>query len=218
MENKLFRPLQYDVDIVFCLDMTCRMQGLENIKRGLRKFYCEYNERYEEACKEIENFRIRFLLFRDYKCDAEPMVQSPFFTLDGEMEEALAWAQGCEPGGGGDMPENSLEALSLAMDSEWNTENDRRRQIIVLVTDSTPHPLGECADCPAYPDNMPKDLDELREKWDSLGRRKRLYLFAPNEKEWLQMSEWNNVFFCAVEFGCNCVDVDVLSMLTEVIY
>ena len=216
MENKLFLSLSYDLDFVFCLDMTCANQGIEYVREGLRDFYGQICESYEAGEKSIGTFRVRFVLFKDYKYDQNAMIESQFFTLPDDMDEALAFVNSYTTGGGGDLPENALEALSIAMDSDWNTKNDRRRQIIVLATDSIPHPLGKYNSdyCLNYPENMPKSLEELHEKWDSLGRWRRMFIFAPLRDAWRDICEWYGVFCCNVRDALNCTDVNILEELS----
>ncbi len=219
MSRNLFEETAYDIDMVFCLDMTGNVQGLSQVREGLSDLYNGYIEHFSAEGCGINSFRVKYVLFRDYRYDEEPMVESMFFDLATEMDEAFAFADGSYPGGGGDLRENALEAFSIAMDSDWNNERRHHRQIIVLVTDSLPLPLceeGRVAS-PCYPMNMPKNLDALHEKWDSLGRRKRLFLFAPSEGEWLDMCEWDNVFLYPVQFGANCCDIDIVPELVKLI-
>ena len=208
-------PTLYDVDIVFCLDMTCSNQGIVRVREGLSDFYKSLCDRFENEGTGIDKFRVRFVLFKDYNCDPDPMTESRFFTLPDEMEDALAFANGFMTGGGGDRPESSLEALSLAIGSDWNTEKRHRRQVIVLTTDSIPHPLGlpEGARPVNYPENMPNSLDELRQRWDTLDRCKRMYLFAPLTDAWDTFCDWDRVFLRDVEEGANLSGVDLLNEL-----
>ena len=101
------------VDVVFCLDMTGNCTGAEQIRNGLRTF----RDKYKEACLDrkmtaLKRLRVRFVLFKDYLCDREPMVESEFFTLDEDVDAALAFLGDRYPSGGGDIAECSLEALA----------------------------------------------------------------------------------------------------------
>ncbi|MBR3681438.1 MAG: VWA domain-containing protein [Clostridia bacterium] len=216
--DKPFENLPYGIDMVFCFDMTGGMVALEGFIYEFKDFYVNYNESFEACGREIKKFRIRFVLFKDYAVDPEPMVESQFFTLPEDMEEAFAFAATVGKGGGGDLPENSLEALSIAMDSEWDNEYDLRRRIIVLVTDASPLALGKRADCPAYPENMPKSIEELREKWDSLGRWRRMYLFAPSCEEWDRLCEWDCVWQTQIPAGACASDVEYFPVLVDSFY
>lgn len=220
MDNIWSENPAYDIDVVFCLDMTGNVQGISQVSNGLCDFYDRFVERFEADGCELGSIRAKFVLFRDYLYDDEPMVESMFFDLGTEMDEALAFANGFYPGGGGDLCENSLEALSIAMDSEWRDKKRHYRKIIVLVTDSTPLPLCDerRVGSPMYPMGMPESFDALREKWDSLGRQKRLFLFAPYDAEWQSMCEWDNVFMSPVKNNSNCCDVDFMPMIVELFH
>lgn len=74
------------------------------------------------------------------------------------------------------MPESSLEALTMAMRSDFVQTGDSRRHIIALFTDDGAHPLEdydklveeaakESCRPTMYPDNMPKDIEEFYRMW-----------------------------------------------------
>lgn len=213
--------LQYFVDIVFCIDMTSDMTASESLiefmKRGKENFRESLTK---DGCGGPNNLRVRFVLFRDYRCDNDPMVESKFFNIDTEYEDAISFleAQPC-PSGGGDMAENSLEALALAMKSDWVETQGIRRHIIVLMTDGPAKPLGECKECPGYPADMPASYDELLALWDGMDRRsKRLILFAPDVSPYADMAssyEVYNVFHDPTQLGmgCNELDFDIVKNL-----
>ena len=69
------------------------------------------------------------IAFRDYGVDSEPMLESKFFTLDGESGAFHEFVEGIEATGGGDEPESSLEALALAMKSDWVRTGSVRRHV-----------------------------------------------------------------------------------------
>jgi hypothetical protein len=117
-----------------------------------------------------------------------------------------------EPAGGGDVPESGLEALALAVGSDWETGLDKRRHVIVMFTDAPAHPLGEPAQTMAanYPRSIPQSLEGLFEQWgsgQSHGARmensaKRLLMFAPEEYPWSDIADdWNNTIFFPSEAG-----------------
>lgn len=47
-----------------------------------------------------------------------------------------------EPEGGGDDPEDGLEALAYAIESDWTKGGDKRRHVIVVWTDASTHAIG----------------------------------------------------------------------------
>jgi hypothetical protein len=101
--------------------------------------------------------------------------------------------------GGGDAPESGLEAVALAVNSPWTTSGDRRRQVIVVWTDSPAQPLtGEPAPAP-FGDKIPKDFSALTDLWENeqgvMGTSsKRLIVLAPDGPGWTDISGvWENV-------------------------
>lgn len=73
-----------------------------------------------------------------------------------------------------------MEALALALRSDFVKDGDKKRHVIVLFTDASAHPLEQQEDgVPSnYPSNMFKNLGDLYEAWgkgqDSLGSTRNL--------------------------------------------
>lgn len=55
-----------------------------------------------------------------------------------------------------DEPESGLEALALAMGSDWETSGTSKRHAIVLFTDASAHPLEQQLD--GIPENYPSPM------------------------------------------------------------
>ena len=97
--------------------------------------------------------------------------------------------------GGGDIPEDGLEALAYAMKSNWTEFGDRKRQVIVVWTDAGTHELGYGKKSPYYPSGMPRNLAELEDWWDEMDDyAKRLIIYAPYTNYWNYISDnWSGV-------------------------
>jgi dolichyl-phosphate beta-glucosyltransferase len=63
------------------------------------------------------------------------MLESPFFELPSDEAEFSSFLSGVTATGGGDASENGLEALYLAMKSDFST-GPKDRQVIVMFTDA----------------------------------------------------------------------------------
>src|SRR3712207_1969358 len=126
--------VKYNVDIVFCVDATSSMRDLiEMVKGNVLRFNEDLQKAMEEEGKVIDSLRVKVIGFRDYYFDGEKAMQeSKFFSLPQEKEEFANFVNPIRAEGGGDIPENSLEALVLAMNSDWSTGGDKRRQVIVM--------------------------------------------------------------------------------------
>ena len=210
MENFEFT---YNVDMVFCIDCTGSMgKLLDTVKENALNFYSDVVNSLENGKKKkkINSLRIRIVAFRDYLADHnKAMLVTDFFHLPEQNEEFEKCVRGLQPSGGGDEPEDGLEALAYAIKSKWNTEGVRNRQIIVVWTDASTHELGFGKADPNYPNGMAKDFDTLTEWWGDAQNSgfmnqsaKRLLLFAPDAKYWSTISDnWDNVLHFPSEAG-----------------
>jgi hypothetical protein len=157
--------------------------------------------------------------------DENPMVESEFFTADqaGEFE---AYVNNLVPSGGGDIPENSLEALALAFKSDW--DESASRHVTLLFTDAPALPLGERAECPKYPTGMPATLDELMYWYQNpadqeielkLKRRAtRLVLFSPHAEPWDDLSEIETVFHTPINLADGGNEIDINDIVSAMVY
>lgn len=204
--------MEYNVDMVFCIDVTASMGDLlDKVKERALHFYEDVMKKMEEKNKSIQNMRIRVIAFRDYLADAElAMMATQFFRLPEQAEEFKEAISSLEPLGGGDIPEDGLEALAYAIKSGWNKEGDKRRSIIVLWTDASTHEIGYAKKSAYYPKGMPQTFSELTAWWGDVqipspyieNAGKRLVLFAPKEPYWEQISAtWNNVIHYPAKAG-----------------
>ena len=198
--------LKYDIDIVFCIDATKSMDGiLDKVKVRVLNFHSDLTRAMDAKGKHFDNLRVRVIAFRDYIADKQnAMLLTDFFNLPAQSSDLSRCINSIVAHGGGDAPEDSLEALAYAIKSNWaDGQNSKRRQIIVLWTDAAPHPLGFCKSSKYYPRNMPEDLNALSLWWGSgqipglmSEQAKRLILFAPETPEWIRLVEnWNNSIF-----------------------
>ncbi len=195
--------LTYHVDMVFCIDATGSMRHvLDFVKRNALNLYKDVAFAMEKKHKAVSRMRIRVLAFRDYIADGEQaMMASDFFVLPDEAQQFYECVSSITAQGGGDIPEDGLEALAYAIRSDWTQEGVKKRHIIVLWSDAPTHPLGHGKIAPWYPQGMAKDFDELSLWWEDeqLGgamdeNAKRLLLFAPDAPEWSRISaRWSQV-------------------------
>lgn len=199
----LDNSIDTNVDIVFAIDATGSMQPLIDKVKSLT---LSFREKLEEGLKQnkrtINTLRIKVIVFRDYYVDGQDaMEESRFFVLPEEKQDFYNFVSRIGVGGGGDEPESGLEALALALRSNFTQEGDKKRHIIVMFTDASAHPYEQQQDgTPSnYPANMFRNLGELYEAWgegqDYLGgvssssirmsrSAKRLVLFAPDMYPW----------------------------------
>lgn len=195
--------LTYNVDMVFCIDTTGSMRHvIDFVKQNALNLYRDIVNEMETRHKVIHQLRVRVIAFRDYVADGEEaMLSSDFFLLPDQAQLFSDCVNGITAKGGGDIPEDGLEALGYAIRSDWTREGVKKRHIIVMWSDAPTHELGHGKVAPWYPEGMAKDFEELSLWWEDeqLGggmdeNAKRLLIFAPDAPYWSRISsEWGQV-------------------------
>ncbi len=203
-----------------CIDLTAGSPIIDEVRRGAPTFCSRLADGFEEHSDFFTggyDIRIRFVGYRDFSVDELPIIESPFFSPSTEegMAEMMAFLDGLHAHGGGDLPESGLEALAIAMRSDWRPYEQLARRIIVLWTNSLTHPLGVGSDKENYPERMPKSMEELRDLWLSEVGNKgaRLFVLAPEiDPIWSDIIFWPRVFTEDVPAGgMGDTDMDALA-------
>jgi len=216
--------LSYHVDIVMCIDATGSMSPIiEKVKHNALRFYEDLETIMRQKSKQIDVLRVRVIVFRDYYADGEKAMQSSdFFVLPAQKEAFKVFVDAIQADGGGDEPENGLEALALAIQSDWSKEGDKRRQIILLWTDASSHPLELKAENKPqnYPKTIPQNFDELSDLWDSqlMSRSaKRLIMYTPDAYAWSDVANhWENTIQYPSKAGEGLNEVDYQTILDAI--
>ncbi len=210
---------EYCVDIVMCIDATGSMAPIiDEVKNNAMSFYQKFIDSMEENDKEVSELRIKVIVFRDYICDSEPMVESEFFVLPDQSTAFKNFVAGIEACGGGDGPENALEAIALALKSKWTTSGAKRRHVILVFSDAPALALGERTECPNYPKNLPNTLAELGSWWEGTDQEfissyskkaGRLVAFVPAAEPWKELQTWNRYWPAFSPAGTGLDNVDI---------
>lgn len=218
-----------NVDIVFVIDATESMQPLiDKVKSLTLSFREELEKGLEKNKRRINNLRSKVIVFRDYYVDDKyAMEESRFFILPEEKQDFHNFVSKIRAGGGGDEPESGLEALALALRSDFVKEGQKKRHIIVLFTDASAHEFEQQKDGVPnnYPTKMYRNLGDLYQTWgtgqDALGVEsgfwaqmtkdaKRLVLFAPSLYPWNEMElDLENVIRKDMDKGNGGRDLDL---------
>ncbi len=206
--------MSYNVDLVFCIDVTAGMSGhLDMVKQHALSFHRDLADRMAKEWHAFTQLRVRVVAFRDYKYDGEDaMLTTDFFNLPEDQDLFERCIREIEAKGGGDEPEDGLEALAYAIRSDWceGGSGIKRRHVIVVWTDAATHELGFGREEPTYPrEYMARSFEELTSWWGEPGKpgymdqnAKRLLLYAPNAPYWNTISlNWDNVLHCPSEEG-----------------
>lgn len=211
-------------EIVYVIDGTGSMK---NLLEAAKNNALGMHQRISEALKNkngiLKMLRIKVIVFRDIYVDSQPLVQSPdFFSFPEEAEQFRRFIESIQASGGGDEPESGLEALHLAIKSNWRQNIGKMRHIIIVMTDASAHALDnpQRAVDPsfAYPTGMPESMDDLHLSWmDRQGRlsmsAKRMALFTPNAYPWNQIALWDMVSTNFSEAGVGLSEEDYSSVI-----
>ncbi|MDR0569053.1 MAG: VWA domain-containing protein [Spirochaetaceae bacterium] len=221
--------LTYAVDIVLCIDGTGSMDPvIDMVKAKALSFHDDLSAEMEKKSKTIDALRIKVIVFRDYYAgDREPMTESPFFALPAEKDTFKRFVDSIKAEGGGDEPENGLEAVALAIQSDWVKTSHKSRHIAVIWTDASAHPLdhpwklAHPGKLPAfYPQDIPENFDALTDLW--CGKQantspKRIIMYAPDASPWNEISAyWENAFHYQSQAGNGLADTDYSTILNGI--
>jgi hypothetical protein len=218
------RGLSYAVDIVFCIDVTGSMTPIiDAVKANALRFYDDVQTNLTAKGKNVDELRVRVIAFRDFAADGEAAMQeSPFYRLPAEQSGFSEFVNGLIAEGGGDAPESGLEAVALAMNSEWTTRGDRRRQVVVVWTDQPALALDPAVVPAELKARVPADFSALTDVWEDtqgpLGASsKRLILFAPDGPGCSDISAvWENVVHHPSQAGGGLSDVDYGTIIDSI--
>lgn len=218
--------ITYGVDMVFCIDATGSMGGvIDMVKNNALSFYNDVVSAMAAKGKTIDKLRIRIVAFRDYLADGDDaMLVTDFFTLPDNSMEFEQCVRSIEAFGGGDDPEDGLEALGYAIKSKWSNEGMKKRQVIVVWTDASTHELGYGRGAANYPTKMARSFDELTSWWGDVQNSgfinqsaKRLLLFAPEQPGWSTISDtWDNVIHYPSSAGRGLSEFDYKAIIDAI--
>lgn len=213
----------YPVDLVLCIDGTASMTPIiDEVKMRASAFHEDLGKEMDAKGKTIDDLRVRIVVFRDLAVDGDGSIESSdFFNLPDEATGFTEFVSGVRAYGGGDEPESGLEALAVAIHSPWNTTGVKRRQVIVVWTDASAHPLDGGSDVLPLPSNLsaPGDFDGMTDLWHGQegpmdDSAQRLILYAPDAFPWTDISNhWENVIHHPSRGGAGLSDVDYRTIL-----
>jgi hypothetical protein len=195
---------------------------IDMVKAKALSFHDDLSAEMEKKSKTIDALRIKVIVFRDYYAgDREPMTESPFFALPAEKDTFKRFVDSIKAeGGGGNGGENGLEALALAMQSDWVKTSHKSRHIAVIWTDDNGHPLEHPGKPDSYPRNIPENFDALTDLW--CGKQantspKRIIMYAPDASPWNEISAyWENAFHYPSQAGNGLADTDYSTILNGI--
>lgn len=223
--------LTYAVDIVLCIDVTKSMDPIiETVKTKALQLQPDLQRVLEEKQRSVDQMRVKVIAFRDVSADHDPFEISEWFKLPQDDEGFQRFVGGLSAHGGGDLPESGLEALALAMHSDWTQDCLRQRHVIAIWSDDAAHDLSTYAAAipTEFRERIPASFNDLKDMWDGVGQRgmpkssaRRLVIFAPkdalnesNQNYWAKIhDEWDLVLAHASPAGMGLEDVGYNTIL-----
>ena len=123
------------VDIVFVLDVTESMQPyIDAVKQNVIEFA-------KDLQANNRDYRLGLVTFEDYVVSAAPDCNCEYRnTMTSDVHKFTEWVSGLHAGGGGDIPEDQLDALNYAAGFPFRPNAEG---IIIIVTDAPPHHRGD---------------------------------------------------------------------------
>ena len=123
------------VDIVFILDVTESMQPyIDAVKQNVISFA-------EDLARNNRDYRLGLVTFEDYVVSAASDCNCPYSKkMTSNVQEFTQWVGSLHAGGGGDIPEDQLDALAYAATFPFRPE---AQGIVILVTDAPDHHSGD---------------------------------------------------------------------------
>ena len=207
------QSVTYAIDLVMCIDGTSSMSSfIKEVKSSALDFYKQIEAKMKERSKKIHQLRAKVIVFRDHWADSPGIVMqsSKFFDLRSESSDFTNFISKIKAEGGSNGLRNGLEAVGLALKSDWEKGDfSKKGYVVVVYTDASAHSLEKGEKPSNYPENIPKTFDELTDYWHEMPvSAKRLVLFAPDVEPWTVMSSWENTVHYVSEAGNGLEKVD----------
>ena len=116
--------------------------GLDRIDAALRRRgQANIISFAQDLAANNRDYRLGLVTFEDYVISKYPDCNCPYRnTMTSNVHQFTDWVSGLHAGGGGDIPEDQLDALAYAASFPFRPEAEG---IIILVTDAPAHHAGD---------------------------------------------------------------------------
>jgi hypothetical protein len=123
------------VDIVFVMDITESMQPyIDAVKQNIINFA-------QDLASNNRDYRLGLVTFEDYVVSKYPDCNCEYRQqMTSDVQKFISWVGTLHAGGGGDIPEDQLDALAYATTFPFRPD---AQGIIIIVTDAPPHHDGD---------------------------------------------------------------------------
>lgn len=134
--------IETNVDIVFVIDAAKTMKPIIDKLQQVASVY----DKLLEACrsKNINCIRFKVIWYRDFFVDGDKTYgESRFFEMPREEENFKEYLGGINAYGGNNTRRPGLAALSMALESDFVQEGDKKFHIIIQFTDTSSYSFEE---------------------------------------------------------------------------
>jgi len=123
------------VDIVFVMDITESMQPyIDAVKQNIINFA-------QDLAGNNRDYRLGLVTFEDYVVSQYPDCNCEYRNqMTSDVQKFISWVGTLHAGGGGDIPEDQLDALAYASTFAFRPD---AQGIIIIITDAPPHHAGD---------------------------------------------------------------------------
>jgi len=165
------------VDIVFVLDVTESMQPyIDAVKQNIIQFA-------QDLAANNRDYRLGLVTFEDYVISQYPDCNCEYRNImTSDVQKFTGWVGTLHAGGGGDIPEDQLDALAYAASFPFRPE---AQSIVILVTDAPSHKAGDGPDREGdsayqlhHPDPNADVTEETGDKVAAIMQKNGLTLYA----------------------------------------
>jgi hypothetical protein len=165
------------VDIVFVMDITESMQPyIDAVKQNMITFA-------NDLASNNRDYRLGLVTFEDYVVSEYPDCNCQYRnTMTSNVNKFIGWVGTLHAGGGGDIPEDQLDALAYAAKFPFRPD---AQGIVILITDAPPHVAGDGPDREGdakyrehHPDPNADVTEETGPKVAALMKKNGLTLYA----------------------------------------
>ena len=204
----------YNVDMVMVIDKTGSMTDIiETVKRNALTLRRKIELELEDTARGgIAALRVRVVAFG---CIGEDRNNSfriyDFFELPEEDTKFESFVAGINAEGGGE--ESGLNALAVALQSDWLDLGRKTRHIVMMFTDEDSHALEKHCHSPHCPANAPRNMAELSALWygQKISQRgKRLVIVGPTNSVYDKtiVKSWDRTQFIPIGRGEQSLDIE----------
>lgn len=171
-----------DVDLVMVIDNTGSMGGVIGmVKRNANNFADDINKECKRHRLYINHLRVKVVSYGDLS--EKPFSISPLYDMPAQKAAYSSFVSAIKADGGGDNPEDGLQALREAFKTSWVTGPQEKRHVVMVYTDAPTHKMSAT------------EFSALAAQWSGMdAKARRMILFAPREDSWTTISSsWPNV-------------------------